>query len=744
MQKFYTVLTNVGLAKLAAAHVEGSAVKLQNMHVGTGGGSNYYDIYDADRLRGLTALVDEKWSSQLNDKVTDPDNPSWVVLEAVIPSDVGGWTIREIGISDEDGDMIAIGRFPETVKPNLGLGSTREMVLQSIIEVSNAESVTLAIDPSFILATRKWVNEVAIPEAMELLDERVLEAAGHADRSEVARDIAQLAVGIFKTTALGIAATNNEQYFWVPSENDIDSVILYENVADSAVPIASYPTAEVVRKLINQFGEFATGFNKKVGNAPYTSFDDDVVFAEVDKHGRRMDLPYIFENFSDVKPRLAPYLSFYDDVHFIQVDRAGKPLDGIDELNVAKQERLSPYLSYEDSVHLEHFDRNGKPLLQEAEKRTHKKEGPWGGPIYIEYKKEEQEISVAWVHEPGVLFKQTWLPNGANFVFNYRSLHHAPFTNDPASAEWTLIGSATTDHIPPITHKATTGETTDSGISTVGGNHTGPNGELTAFMTYCDFFLDDTTPLTEDFSGFADSVLVRWSNDMYAGNTIFQERVTTRQEMSARFTPRHVEVYSKVTALEPINVVREGGTQMTTAGFRDVFHFYGGKQQGSIPYSTDHANSGTRAEAPDTWACVCKSNTHGYFAAWLDREYGVGSQMVEENDYLSHKNASKLYNFTVRHESGGRDFAAGESYSWRGGYAYAPLSMTDGLDGAFIFRQGDKLRMAVANNADQLDGTLRMPHELIGAEFDEIGSISGIGTLIEFSEYSAKPHKEIV
>ncbi|MFP3440883.1 hypothetical protein R0K18_24425, partial [Pantoea sp. SIMBA_133] len=80
-------------------------------------------------------------------------------------------------------------------------------------------------------------------------------------------------------------------------------------------------------------------------------------------------------------------------------------------------------------------------------------------------------------------------------------------------------------------------------------------------MSACNFFLNDVAPLTDDYSGFANSVRVNWSNDICAGNTIADQRVTTRQEMSARFTSRNVEVYSKVTALEPIKILREGGTQ---------------------------------------------------------------------------------------------------------------------------------------------------------------------------------------
>ncbi|MCC5811218.1 MAG: phage tail protein [Ectothiorhodospiraceae bacterium] len=156
---FYTVLTDVGKAKLADAHADGPKVELQTIHAGTGGGESFYDNYGEAELGGLENLVDEVWSDQINHLAVDPGNPNWVVVEGVIPTDQGGWMIREVGIKDVDGDLIAVGRFPETYKPALTDGAAQDLLIRSIMEVSNAANVTLEIDPAVVLASRKWVHE---------------------------------------------------------------------------------------------------------------------------------------------------------------------------------------------------------------------------------------------------------------------------------------------------------------------------------------------------------------------------------------------------------------------------------------------------------------------------------------------------------------------------------------------------------------------------------------------------------
>lgn len=177
MNEFYTLLTQVGLQKTAAAAAGGPPVMLATIHAGDGGGADYYDQYDRDALEALEDLVNEVWSAPLNNLETDPENPNWVIAEGVIPADVGGFMVREVGIKDADGDLIAIGRFPATYKPNLTDGAAQDLLLRNIMEVSNAQSVTLEVDPAVALASQAFVRQYAEQYVGELLNEEDPEKA---------------------------------------------------------------------------------------------------------------------------------------------------------------------------------------------------------------------------------------------------------------------------------------------------------------------------------------------------------------------------------------------------------------------------------------------------------------------------------------------------------------------------------------------------------------------------------------
>ncbi|XLM21028.1 phage tail protein, partial [Chromobacterium piscinae] len=100
---------------------------------------------------------------------TDPANPNWIIAELVIPDEVGGFTIREVGVFDAAGALIAVGKFPESYKPVLADGANKQLYVRLIMEVSNAAAVTLQVDPSVVLATRATVDQ-RIAEELAKLD----------------------------------------------------------------------------------------------------------------------------------------------------------------------------------------------------------------------------------------------------------------------------------------------------------------------------------------------------------------------------------------------------------------------------------------------------------------------------------------------------------------------------------------------------------------------------------------------
>ncbi|CNK63780.1 variable tail fiber protein [Yersinia enterocolitica] len=154
--RFFALLTHIGAAKLANATALGTRLEITQMAVGDGGGTL------PTPNPAQTQLVNEQRRAALNTLSIDPINTSQIIAEQVIPEAEGGWWIREIGLLDKDGDLIAIANCAETYKPLMQEGSGRTQTIRVILIVSSTAAVTLKIDPSVVLATRKYVDDKAI------------------------------------------------------------------------------------------------------------------------------------------------------------------------------------------------------------------------------------------------------------------------------------------------------------------------------------------------------------------------------------------------------------------------------------------------------------------------------------------------------------------------------------------------------------------------------------------------------
>ena len=153
-EQFYTILTKVGKAKIANAAALGTQINLVKFHVGDGNGSYYSPTEEQ------TQLENKVWEGNISSIRIDDENPNWIILESVIPGTDGGFMVREVGAVDAEGNLIAIGKFPETYKPAAGDGSIKDLILKMVLEVSNTSSVTLKIDPTVILASKKDVLDL--------------------------------------------------------------------------------------------------------------------------------------------------------------------------------------------------------------------------------------------------------------------------------------------------------------------------------------------------------------------------------------------------------------------------------------------------------------------------------------------------------------------------------------------------------------------------------------------------------
>lgn len=152
--KFKTVITTAGAAKLAAATAPGGRkVNITTMAVGDGGGK--LPVPDA----GQTGLIHEVWRHALNKISQDKRNSNYIIAELVIPPEVGGFWMRELGLYDDAGTLIAVANMAESYKPALAEGSGRSQTCRMIIIVSSVASVDLTIDTTTVMATQDYVDD---------------------------------------------------------------------------------------------------------------------------------------------------------------------------------------------------------------------------------------------------------------------------------------------------------------------------------------------------------------------------------------------------------------------------------------------------------------------------------------------------------------------------------------------------------------------------------------------------------
>lgn len=226
--KFFALLTVIGANKLAKATALGTTLKITQMAVGDGGGT----LPAPDTQQ--TKLVGEKRRAGLNTLFVDPKNDSQIIAEQVIPENEGGYWIREIGLFDDEGSLIAVGNCPETYKPQLQEGSGRTQTIRMILTVSHTESVELNVDPSVILATREFVNDA-------------IESASKQTLAEVAKLYAtktELSTGLSKVQKSADDANTNANSR-VPSTRKVNNKPLSTDITLTAGDVGAATPAQV-------------------------------------------------------------------------------------------------------------------------------------------------------------------------------------------------------------------------------------------------------------------------------------------------------------------------------------------------------------------------------------------------------------------------------------------------------------------------------------------------------------------
>ncbi|MGN2350218.1 phage tail protein, partial [Clostridium cagae] len=172
----YTLVTNIGKAKIANATVTGSKVDFFKLKVGDGNGA-YYEPNE-----NQTDLMHTVWSGNVNNVLTGGENnPNWIIVQTMISPAEGGFYIREAGIFDNDNNLLAISKYPESYKPTMDDGSTDDLTVELIFEVSNSSVINLKIDPLVTTASIKDLKnlETKINQKIESITEQMKDIANN-------------------------------------------------------------------------------------------------------------------------------------------------------------------------------------------------------------------------------------------------------------------------------------------------------------------------------------------------------------------------------------------------------------------------------------------------------------------------------------------------------------------------------------------------------------------------------------
>ncbi|WMU72237.1 phage tail protein [Enterobacter bugandensis] len=227
--KYKTVITKAGAEKLAAATVpNGKKVNFTAMAVGDGGGT--LPVPDA----GQTKLVNEVWRHALNKISQDNKHQNYVIAELLIPPETGGFWMREMGLYDDTGTLIAVGNMAESYKPLLDEGSGRAQTVRMVIMVSDIASVELSIDTSTVMATQEYVDEK--------LEEHE-QSRRHPDATLTAKGFTQLSSATdssseaLAATPKAVKAANDNANGRVPSGRKVNGRPLTEDISITAQDI---------------------------------------------------------------------------------------------------------------------------------------------------------------------------------------------------------------------------------------------------------------------------------------------------------------------------------------------------------------------------------------------------------------------------------------------------------------------------------------------------------------------------
>lgn len=257
-----------------------------------------------------------------------------------------------------------------------------------------------------------------------------------------------------------------------------------------------------------------------------------------------------------------------------------------------------------------------------------------------------------------------------------QSVAFAPLGN-PASASWSPAFTQTGDWFGPMVVAANAGGDGSTSGNFTGGNH-GSNGDATGNKTAVlnDWAVTvDGVPLTGTAAAFGEVAELIWDLDLQGYNTVSLGRYIANQQWTVRASPCVLEVAEPVvTRLEPLTVYTDYGLQMSTTNYQDALHFWGGQGSAKLTGWTGVGHNSGASDTYPTDSVVAVSGPYGVQASWIDQSFGLGdgSAIGAANPRMLQATTNKVYQGIIREPT---VFDAVESYTWRGGYCWAPAAM---------------------------------------------------------------------
>ena len=300
--EYYAILTEIGTAAIANATVLGQKIALTQFAVGDGGGSYYRPTKE------MTALKGEKWRGEINSYEVDSSNPDLINVKAVIPAMVGGFTIREMGLFDKEGRLIAISNTPDSVKITTDSGAIKEMEMVMELLVSNANIVSIQVNPTVSIATKKDIeqhNESANAHKKQFHQYLSL-TAQMIEKSTIQRDIVIPSTGWKEVVEGGGGGVTIEVAQQNVAETMIPIVSIYHSDMRIATKCGMSTSAETVNGAIQFFANKAP--EKEIKASLVLLKASNGIGGDITENGNGMNIEAFYRDYVATKEDIKPII----------------------------------------------------------------------------------------------------------------------------------------------------------------------------------------------------------------------------------------------------------------------------------------------------------------------------------------------------------------------------------------------------------------------------------------------------